>query len=185
MTILGYNTGVNLIKSSGSASTLRYPFSTDVRGIDTMIDHTLPLFAFKVCSTCGEAKPHSEYHKGNANDGLRHACKACTNAQNRGIYYQNHESHLEAKRRYRRENPDARRATIAQHEQRHAEKRDAYHAVWHAIKRGELPRPSTLACAKCQAPAEIYHHHSYEEQYWLDVEPLCRTCHGKEHHAHD
>jgi len=143
--------------------------------------HTLPLFALKVCKTCGESKPLTEYHKGNDADGLRHACKSCTNAQNRSIYQKNHDEHLEAKRRYRRENPDARRATIAQHEQRHAEKRAAYYAVWLEIKRGNLPRPSTQMCAICSGRAAIYHHFSYEPEHMLDVTPLCRVCHGKEH----
>lgn len=151
-----------------------------------MSHSTLPLFAFKVCTACGEAKPYSEFHKQSRNsDALRSMCKVCTNAQNRGIYERDKPSHLEAKRRYRRENPEARRATVLQHEERHAEKRAAYHAVWRAIKRGELPAPSTRVCARCHAPAEIYHHHSYEPHFWFDVEPLCRSCHGEEHRVYD
>lgn len=147
---------------------------------------TLPLFAFKVCTSCGEAKPLSEYHKQSRNgDTLRSMCKVCTNAQNRDIYQKNHDAHLEAKRRYRRKNPDARRATVAQHEERHAEKRAAYHAVWKAIRNGELLPPSSHGCTHCDAQAEIYHHWSYKREHWLDVTPLCRICHGKEHHAYD
>lgn len=37
---LGYNTGVNHIKSDGLLKQHRHPFSTDVKGIDTMTDHT-------------------------------------------------------------------------------------------------------------------------------------------------
>ena len=82
-----------------------------------MSDHTtLQPSALKVCTICGEAKPLSEFHKGNAADGLRYACKVCTNAQNRGIYEKNKDAHIEAKRRYRAENPEARRATLRKHQ---------------------------------------------------------------------
>lgn len=182
--ILGYNTGVNLIKSSKVLQAPCYPFSTYVRGIDTVNYSTLPLFAFKVCKTCGEAKPLSEYHKGNDSDGLRHACKPCTNAQNRSIYEKNHDSHLEAKRRYRRDNPDARRATLQKHQEERKEQHSAYYAVKNAIKRGDLLAASDCVCAHCGAQAEVLHHWSYKREHWLDVKPLCRICHGKVHHAH-
>jgi hypothetical protein len=42
-----YNTGVNHIKSGEMLSASHRPFSTDVRGIDTMSDITLPLFSLQ------------------------------------------------------------------------------------------------------------------------------------------
>lgn len=29
----------------------------------------------------------------------------------------------------------------------------------------------------------VYHHHSYEPKFWLDVVPVCRSCHMKIHHG--
>lgn len=184
MPILGYNILDVNRKVDRGATPIAHGLSKFCIGELTVNYSTLPLFARKVCNICGESKPLSEFHKGNGPDGLRQACKPCINAQNRGIYQKNHDSHLEAKRRYRRENPEARRATVIQHEERHAEKRAAYHAVWRAIKKGKMLPPSACRCARCQSPAEIYHHHSYEPQFWFDVTPLCRACHGEEHRAY-
>lgn len=180
---LGYNTGVNLIVDRGATGIARGQATTYSGG--SYMDHsTLPLFALKVCTKCGEAKPHTEYHN-HSRGGLRPACKVCTNAQNRSVYYKNHDEHLESKRRYRAENPDARRETVRAYDARHALKRKAHAAVKHEIRMGRLPRASELACATCGGGAEIYHHHSYERRFWLDVKPLCRTCHGEEHRVYE
>lgn len=78
-----YNTGVNPIKSSGALERTRYPFSTRVRGTDTMPDHTTPqLSALKVCKTCGKSKPLIEYDK-YVSGSYKPNCKACTNARRR------------------------------------------------------------------------------------------------------
>lgn len=139
--------------------------------------------ALKVCTKCGESKPLTEFHQ--RGKSLRPACKACTNAQNRSIYEKNHDNHLETKRRYRLENPGARRETVRAYDDRHREKRKAHAAVKHEINRGGLPRAADCTCYLCGEPAAIYHHHSYARQHWLDVKPMCRVCHGKEHRAYD
>lgn len=147
--------------------------------------HTLPLFARKTCTACGESKPLSEFHKGRDSFGLRQTCKACTNAQNRGIYERNKPAHLESKRRYRRENPDARRATLQKHTETHRQQWRAYYTVKRAITRGDLLPVRERVCEHCGQQAETYHHWSYQREHWLDVIPLCRVCHGKEHQKYD
>lgn len=61
MSEIGYNTGVDLIKSDGLFQQRRHPFSTDVRGIDTMSDHTTrqsPEVKVKLCECgCGQPAP--------------------------------------------------------------------------------------------------------------------------------
>lgn len=41
-------------------------------------------------------------------------------------------------------------------------------------------------CQRCHHPSSeiIGHHHSYEPQFWLDVEWLCKKCHVR-HHAEE
>lgn len=58
----------------------------------------------------------------------------------------------------------------------------ARRAVRDALRRGDLVKSDT--CNRCPAPAVIGHHHSYEPEYWLDVEWLCKKCHVR-HHAEE
>lgn len=51
---------------------------------------------------------------------------------------------------------------------------DAQAAVQRAMREGRLPRPHTLRCADCGAPAIEYEHRDYNKP--LAVEPICRSC---------
>ena len=53
--------------------------------------------------------------------------------------------------------------------------------VNNAVTSGKLPNIRTQKCNRCDAGASNYHHWSYKEEHWLDVEPLCLPCHRKEH----
>jgi len=54
----------------------------------------------------------------------------------------------------------------------------ATNAVNHAVQGGKLPRPDTLKCHYCPAQAKQYHHYlGYEPEHWLDVFPICCSCH--------
>jgi hypothetical protein len=60
------------------------------------------------------------------------------------------------------------------------EMHQAMRAVQSALRSGELVRPNN--CERCGKRCKpIAHHNSYEPEKWLDVEWLCRSCHGKEH----
>ena len=53
----------------------------------------------KVCGTCKELLPRTEYYKsGRAKDGLRASCKPCTNRSNVSSYERNREKVLERQR---------------------------------------------------------------------------------------
>ncbi len=64
----------------------------------------------------------------------------------------------------------------------------AQDAVNNAIKGGKLKKANEYACKYCLVKneptylkrADEYHHwKGYAKEYWLDVIPLCTTCHGK------
>ena len=62
----------------------------------------------KVCSTCKEEKPLSAFGKDcTRKDGLRCACKLCSNKKNKKYRQENRDAVLEKNRKYRRENRDA------------------------------------------------------------------------------
>ena len=50
-------------------------------------------------------------------------------------------------------------------------------AISVAVRMGKMPPAKNLAC-RCGQPAQEYHHHlGYAKEHWLDVLPLCATCH--------
>lgn len=57
----------------------------------------------------------------------------------------------------------------------------AVSAVNVAVKKGILPHISERKCEDCGEQANEYHHESYDEDKWLDVTPLCFTCHKIRH----
>lgn len=48
---------------------------------------------------------------------------------------------------------------------------DAKAEVYKAVRRGDLPRVSTLKCLDCGAPATCYDHRDYDKP--LEVQPVC------------
>jgi hypothetical protein len=69
----------------------------------------------------------------------------------------------------------------------------ARNAVSKALLCGQLDRdPSCEVCGRPQErphnyskpfPVVLYHHHSYEPAHWLDVIPLCASCHRAVHNG--
>lgn len=54
--------------------------------------------------------------------------------------------------------------------------------VGYAIRNGKLPRVATQTCIICGNRANEYHHHKgYAKKNWLDVVPVCHSCHGEIH----
>jgi hypothetical protein len=54
--------------------------------------------------------------------------------------------------------------------------------VGRAVADGRMVRPDTLPCVRCGKQARQYHHHNgYEPEHYLDVVPMCASCHVKEH----
>ncbi len=83
-------------------------------------------------------------------------------------------------REYQKNNREHIKQYAKDYRKREPQKSRARDAVHDEIKRGGMPSPLTLKCSKCNEPATDYHHHrGYEEEFKLDVIPLCKRCHGK------
>lgn len=120
----------------------------------------------KRCSRCKELKPLSEFYKNLFNkDGYQYFCKIC--GQKYLKKYRQTEkykmSHLKANIQFQHTHQDNVKANRAIHE---------------AIRDGKLPSPDSLKCVFCGKFAYEYHHHlGYEPEHWLDVVPICWSCH--------
>lgn len=64
---------------------------------------------------------------------------------------------------------------------RRTAKSEAQSAVARAIKDGVLQPATTQRCLCCGEEADKHHHWSYEPDHWLDVAPVCNSCHAKVH----
>ena len=138
----------------------------------------------KACIKCGEVKDLSAFPKNSrASDGRHAKCKTCTNEYLRA-YRSTPEGAAKEKERQRKryaEKKDSILARFKRHRSQHPEKIKANSAVRTALRRGELAPASACECNDCGAPAQHLHHHSYEQQHWLDVVPLCASCHRIRH----
>ena len=62
------------------------------------------------------------------------------------------------------------------------EKSQASSAISYEIKRGRMIHATQLPCRDCGKSAQEYHHHlGYVKSHWLDVIPLCKSCHVQRH----
>ena len=144
----------------------------------------------KRCSQCSQVMPlHDFYDDPRKNDGKRSECKKCAcevtyayRKTERGrivqatakVKYRNKPESKTIHAKYMRDARMARRWIDHERARKH---------VWDAVRRNGFPRPTEHVCADCGAPAQEYHHESYEREHWLDVVPLCTRCHKRRHNA--
>lgn len=141
----------------------------------------------KVCSRCNKEKGTDAFQLRRASkDGLTAACKDCL-----GVYDRNRPNHKERlekdKARYKKKrkekskdfiNKDRKR--IQKYRNENPLKYKAQCKVNNSLRDGKITRPEN--CERCGKSCKPQGHHwSYEEDYWLDVEWLCVTCHADEH----
>lgn len=71
--------------------------------------------------------------------------------------------------------------SLVEERERLTELRDqARAAIKQAVTQDQIPGIQTLKCQGCGGQAREYHHHQgYEQEFWLDVIPLCIPCHRK------
>lgn len=181
-----YNTGVvNQIVDRG-ATGIAHGLSNSIGGAITM-SHSIPnQSALKVCPNCKEVKSNSHFgiRKTGRDAGQRRSwCKSCEAAYKRA----NRSRYAEHETTRRATNREEYNAYMVAWRAANPETRAAHNAVNNAVVRGDLPPAATMVCAICdQAQAAHWHHpNGYEEAHWLDIEPVCRLCHEKEHHAND
>ena len=160
----------------------------------------------KTCKRCGEDKPLSGYHKNKSSkDGHQLYCKPCNNgsamawakrnpSSMKAIHLRHYVNNADARRnsardaatpesrkKYRDENRDTINRGQRARRARNREKPAAYRLVREAIKAGDLANPDR--CEMCESPSVLAHHEDYSKP--LDVNWLCRPCHGKVHRNHD
>lgn len=159
----------------------------------------------KTCPNCHTEKSASEFHKNRAEkDGLQVNCKSCRSlrsklessleqARARNRKYRNSKKGGQTAKQYwateeykkkrvgyrnNEKGKATRQRSSRQQKLRFPERIRAAHAVQRAARAGKLPRIKTQKCIKCHAPARDYDHYlGYEREHWLDVQPVCRTCH--------
>ncbi len=143
----------------------------------------------KTCATCETGKPLDDFYRHQSTrDGRDTYCKLCTKERNKKKYDRvMRDPKLRAVRRaqmrvhnarWRKANPLKDRASEHAYQAREPEKMRARWGLRGAVKRGNLVKPK--ACSSCHrtTPANDLqgHHADYEKP--LDVEWLCRECHG-------
>lgn len=159
----------------------------------------------KRCSKCKESKELSEFSRDRTkSDGYYSSCKICLHKVNQAyrdkskakIALKNKQYSLahperirKASREWYQRNRDLakeRRKYIPEVAKRNNQERylmnpekiKARVAVYHAVKKGKLIKPSN--CSNCTLSTKLQAHHpDYEKR--LDVEWLCGNCHGLRH----
>ncbi len=155
----------------------------------------------KKCTKCQQDKEYSEFYKSKrCKDGYNFWCKSCLSPlikqhKQTSDYKQNQSEYSKrpeirdrlnsGRRRRRQENPEKYRAEsrnyYAELMTSSPEKRKAREFVNQQIRYHDFPKASSFKCKYCDNQAEEYHHPSYEESKWLEVEPVCKKHHAKIH----
>lgn len=152
----------------------------------------------KRCSDCKQEKAVDLFYRdGSRVDGIDYICKECRrirqssrnrpeqrlkrNDKMRAYKAKRREKINEANRRYRAANRDKIEAYVSDRERTHPLAVQAKNKVNNAINEGKMPSVKTRSCADCGGQGQHYHHESYEPEHWLDVVPLCVSCHKKRH----
>jgi hypothetical protein len=122
--------------------------------------YPLPPMNHKICSSCHEAKPSTQFtHDRTAQDHRHHRCLACERIRTRQRMRAG--ALPKAVARWRSRNPDA---------------VNAHRLLKAAVKRGNLQRQP---CCVCGSTVSHAHHEDYSRP--LDVVWLCLHCHHERH----
>ena len=134
----------------------------------------------KKCFKCNKILPIDCFYRHyQMADGHFNKCKSCAKKDSIDRYYDKHdEVRAYDKERYQR--PD-RKKYVANlnriHKLNHPQRNKARYDMSNAIRDGRLVRG---ACEKCGTRQHVEgHHKDYNKP--LEVNWLCRECHGKEH----
>lgn len=142
----------------------------------------MPEAEYKRCAACDESKPTVEFHRNRTKkDGLATQCKKCAIARANKWQRDNPARHAENDKRSRQSRPDLFSARLGRYKEKYPDKARAHKAVLDAVYTGRLVKPA--ACEDCGEATEKSkldgHHKDYAAK--LDVEWLCRRCHGRLH----
>ena len=135
--------------------------------------------ATKQCGKCKLVKPATDFARSRrTKDRLAWNCNTCQAAYRRDWRERNRERTRELSRQHYLRHQEQRREDSRQRIAQHPERMKAYNAVAYAVQNGGLLRPEW--CTACGEPGWLVaHHRDYLKP--LEVEWLCRPCHGKLH----
>lgn len=160
----------------------------------------------RVCTVCKVEKPYDCFSKSKkGKNGHAEQCKVCRLAKGREYYKKRPEICLAKHERWAKRNPEKilknQRAYYQRNKERILEKMresrkkngyrntkayrkknrlktDCHNFVALAVKLGHIKKPNY--CERCKDNCIPHaHHHDYSKP--LDIEWLCRKCHGEEH----
>lgn len=146
-----------------------------------------PALTARTCTMCRQEKPVEVFEKrADRPHGRGYRCKACM-ALRSARYY---EANAPQRRAYAREwegrrtsrRSDFRRLTYAERKERWPHRTAARIALRNAVASGRLVKPTQCEGCKMAVPNArdlAGHHEDYGRP--LDVQWLCRSCHGKRH----
>jgi hypothetical protein len=128
----------------------------------------------KICRTCAEEKPLSEFYKHSQMlDGRLNICRDCTCARVRQHRQLNdHVREFDRSRGIRKSN----KAVLERWTAKFPERKKAANAVSNALRDGRLRK---MPCLFCESEKVEGHHKDYSKP--LDVIWLCPKCHRRLH----
>ena len=132
----------------------------------------------KVCSSCGQEKPFSEFNKNRrSKDGLQDKCRSCFSRYNKARYWADPQRFKDSVRKYREENLENTFVTRMEMCKRKPCEKNAREAVNLAVKLGYIEKPDhCLGCGKSDSESRVTaHHHDYSKP--LEVVWVCSKCH--------
>ena len=138
----------------------------------------------KRCRICKDGFPRTAKYftrDRTKKDGLDGRCKICKYAYDRTP--ERVVKNKEAQQRWNK-SEHGKTMNTASRKRRGPQQRQmtrAHHVLNRAVKKNEIKHINEMQCAHCSLPAHAYHHWSYLPMHWLDVMPLCRSCHHKVH----
>lgn len=151
----------------------------------------------KRCRRCGNTKPLSDFHKSaRYKDGRRPYCKECIRAENREWKARNPERAAQHRRKWheanrektnaaydkrRLEDPEAFYERLRRSQERHPEHVKARKTLNNAVRDGKIEKPDHCEdCGDATPSRQLHgHHHDYDKP--LEVEWICKGCHGGRH----
>ena len=137
-----------------------------------------------ICKQCRNINSRSEKNKAlgrKRNQKYRRTEKGKESRREYQIKYRTHGDGRAANTRYQQSEKGkiAHRNSVDADRIRNPIKARARGAVGMAVYRGKIPAAKHLECIMCGDGARHYHHHhGYDKEFWLDVIPVCVSCHN-------